>query len=326
MRRRIVCSLLLGSVLLTSLAWFSQVPLSFGDAPIWGATFSFAYAEDLDIDAKATYTRMLTELPVTRVRLPVDWDRIQPTEGEFVWSEIDWAMDTASAYGAEVILAVGEKTPRWPECHTPLWVTARSEAEHTSARLLFVRAAVERYRDHPALHTWQVENEPFFPYGECPLPDPEALLEERALVASLDPEHPIQLTVSGELEPWTIPASFADTLGFSLYRKTWNPRFGETMYPIGPAFYRWRQLLVAPLVSHVIVSELQAEPWFSVPIAARSAAEWLEVFGPEELRENMTFARETGASEVYLWGVEWWAYLEEAGEPELWEAARDFML
>lgn len=318
---RAVLSLVLAASALAGLAAVSRSTPNV--APRWGATFSFAYADELKIDARGTFEKLLADFSLTRVRLPVDWDRVEKAEGEFDWSEIDWAMDAAERQGVFVVLAVGEKTPRWPECHTPLWARTKSETDRLSARLAFVHAAVERYAAHPALLRWQVENEPLFPYGACPLPDPQALLQEVDLVRALDPTHEIQMTVSGELEPWMIPASLSDVLGFSLYRKTADPFFGEMSYPFSPLFYRVRRLLVAPFTRRVVISELQVEPWFSLPIEARSAKDWLPAFNAEDLEENLSFAHATGAEEVYLWGVEWWAYLAEHGEPELWEGAKE---
>ena len=49
-------------------------------------------------------------------------------------------------------------------------------------------------------------------------------------------------------------------------------------------------------------------------------------FSPRWFRANVDLARRSGASRVYLWGAEWWAYLRDTrAEPELWEMARDLL-
>jgi hypothetical protein len=141
------------------------------------------------------------------------------------------------------------------------------------------------------------------------------------LVRSLD-ERPIQVTVSGELGPWRDAAQAADILGISMYRQTWNDVFGYFIYPLTPAYYFFRAQLVQDDVSQVIISELQAEPWFSDTIQSRPFADWYESFTSEMLEQNVSFAREVGVAEAYLWGAEWWYALKQVGEDRLWETAK----
>ena len=155
---------------------------------------------------------------------------------------------------------------------------------------------------------WQVENEPFLDYGECPKFDPTLLRQEVELVRSLD-RRPIQLTVSGELDAWGSSAELADVLGISLYRLVWNDLFGYFIYPLSPEFYRLRIASIRSSVDKVVISELQAEPWFSVPIEDKPLEEWVDLFDADRMNESVEFAQQTGVDEVYLWGAEWWYHL-----------------
>ena len=75
----------------------------------------------------------------------------------------------------------------------------------------------------------------------------------------------------------------------------------------------------------ILVSELQAEPWFSEDLNARPVTYWYEVFTAEDFVKNINFVNEIGVSEVDLWGAEWWMYAKQHGEPRLWnEAAKLF--
>lgn len=290
-------------------------------SPSYGVTFSPLYARQLGLDAGEAFTALLDDAGVRRFRIPVYWSEVQPSPETFRWEEIDWLMGEAAKRGAEVALAVGYKVPRWPECYIPDWAETGADSFDRDRLLAFLQAAVERYREAPALARWQVENEPYLSYGVCPSPDPGAVAREVELVRSLDAAHPVVMTVSGELQRWGPTAATADLLGFSVYRVTWNRFVGHFHYPLPPWFYRARAALFED--GRAFISELQAEPWFSEVIANRTAAEWAKTFTADDLRKNVAFAARTGVADVDLWGAEWWYFLWKNGEPGLWEAARE---
>jgi hypothetical protein len=291
-------------------------------APDLGVTFSTTYASWLGLDSRETWTALAEDLRVERMRIPVYWSEVEPEHGRYRWEELDWMMEEAGRRGIEVTLVVGEKGPRWPECYIPDWAEMRSVEDRHAASLAFLEETVRRYRRSPALVRWQVENEPFFPFGVCPGTSFWQLMREVDRVRDLD-DKPLQLTVSGELEPWLYAAIPADVLGVSLYRTTWNRVLGYTIYPFPPAFYWFRSLVSSPFVDEVVISELQAEPWFPEPVKNREPKEWYPLFDADHLRQNVDFARQTGVSEIYLWGAEWWYYLKVHGEPRLWDTARE---
>ncbi|HJV32860.1 MAG TPA: hypothetical protein VJ694_02425, partial [Patescibacteria group bacterium] len=133
------------------------------------------------------------------------------------------------------------------------------------------------------------------------------------------------VTDSGELSTWIRTASLGDVLGISMYRLVWNKYVGELYWPVSPLYYTDRINLLSPVVKNVIVSELQAEPWFRKPVAETPIDEQFEQMDPDRLRGNVDFAASTGASEIYLWGVEWWYWLKTQGHDELWKAARGLL-
>jgi hypothetical protein len=230
-------------------------------------------------------------------------------------------LDEASKRGAEVVLAVGRKTPRWPECHVPGWAAALEESVQQERVLEFLEAEILHFRSHPAVRVWQVENEPLFHFGKCPPPDRDFLKREILLVRGLD-ARPIMVTDSGELSTWIRTASLGDILGISMYRLVWNKYLGELYWPVSPLYYTDRMNLISPVVKKVIVSELQAEPWFRRPVAETPIDEQFAQMDEARLRGNAEFAASTGASEIYLWGVEWWYWLMTRGHDGLWTAAR----
>ncbi len=320
MRSRAVLVLLFAGFALVFFAFLANQPTEV--EPEFGVTFSTIYAKQLGIDPRAAFIAALDELGIRSLRIPVYWSDIEPTRGQYHFGEVDWMLEEAAKRDARVTLVIGRKVPRWPECFVPDWAETLDTSGAEDALLSTMEQIVTRYQDAPALERWQVENEPFFPFGICPAPSRGLFDRELALVRSLD-SHPIMLTVSGEIDPWTDMATRADVLGISMYRVTWNSWYGYFFYPLSPSYYQARAKAVSSLVDRVIISELQAEPWLSRPLSELSVEERSALFTPRDFKNHVDFARRTGFSEAYLWGVEWWYAQRELGDPLLWEEAKN---
>lgn len=286
-----------------------------------GATFSLKYAEDLGLDWREAYAATLDDLRVRRLRIPAYWDRIEPEDGEFDFTDLDWQLRQADRYGVKVILAIGRKLPRWPECHVPVWTEGAAEDVQQARIIEMLGEVVRRYSREKSIVAWQVENEPLFPFGECPKPDRDFLKREIAAVRAID-DRPIMLTESGELSTWFRTAGLADILGISTYRAVWDKYIGYFYWPITPSNYATRAKAVAPFVDEIIISELQAEPWSPGPIVMQPIDTQIRLMNVQHLRDNLSFARRIGFPEVYVWGIEWWYWLKQHGHPELWEEGR----
>lgn len=298
--------------------WLNTRPVA---EPTFGVTFSWMYAEQLGQDPKELFESLITDLGVRYVRLPVYWSDVEVSPREYDWSTLDELVGTAQSHGVSLTLAVGMKVPRWPECYVPDWAEVFDDNDQHNASLAFIEETVNRYKGYESVRRWQVENEPFFPFGHCPKITLGQFRERVDLVRSLD-DRPIQVTVSGELGSWHESADAADVLGISMYRQTWNELVGYFVYPITPDYYWFRASFVRDAVAKVIVSELQAEPWFPESIESRPLVDWYDQFPVELFEENVEFARRAGLSEVYLWGAEWWYALKQDGDDRLWEYAR----
>lgn len=321
-RRRILLIALVCLAVVAGLVfWYGRDAIERSHRPAYGVTFSTQYAKSLGLDWKQAFSATLDDLHVRKLRIPVYWDDVEADRGRQDWSDVDWMLQAASARGAEVILVVGRKTPRWPECHVPGWVQDMKAADQDQQVLRFLKDEIGHFKDAPAVKIWQVENEPLFRFGKCPPPDRVFLKREIALVRGLD-ARPIMLTDSGELSTWIRTGSLGDILGISMYRLVWNKYLGELYWPVSPIYYTDRMNLVSPVVKKVIISELQAEPWFQKPPDQTPLDQQFEQMDGARLRDNADFAASTGASEIYLWGVEWWYWLKTQGHAELWEAAR----
>jgi hypothetical protein len=285
--------------------------------PIYGTTFTYEYAQYLDLDPRQTFIKLLDDYKFRYIRIPVPWDMIEPdADGGYQFKDIDWLMDEAAKRHAHIILAIGEKTPRWPECHTPAWAKELPLDQQHTLLARSISATVTRYKNHSALEAWQVENEPYLPFGECPQLDESFFKQLIQQVRDFDgSKHPIMITDSGELSLWTRSGQVGDWFGTTLYRITWNKYLGYVNLNYIPAsWYRLRLLWTKHEVENSFVIELQGEPWIeNGSIMTISQEEKNKSLSLDQFKDNITFAEQIGFPRVYLWGAEWWIWMEERG-------------
>lgn len=297
----------------------------------WGVTFSQKFSYELHPEPggwQKNYDALLDDLGVRHLRLIAYWDVIEPEEGMFDFSGLDYQMRRAEETGADVILAMGKKTPRWPECHAPEWTDGLGVEQFYAKLREFEKVVVSRYKTSPALTYWQVENEPFLSFGNCATVPKGVVDAEIAHVRSLDAIHPILTTDSGEIGTWYAAAKRGDVFGTTMYRRVYNDVLGFFEYPIGPGFFRAKEKIVRFLIQDYqkpfIVIELGMEPW--LPRALRDAPleDQLRVFDIAFFEDSIEFAKDTGFSEYYMWGAEWWYWMNvQHNDPRFWDAARE---
>ncbi len=87
----------------------------------YGMSFNVMYANELSLDWKETYDAILNDLGVRHLRLAAHWPMVEPEAGKYNFTELDYQLEKANEVGADAILAVGRRLPRWPECHVPEW-------------------------------------------------------------------------------------------------------------------------------------------------------------------------------------------------------------
>lgn len=290
-----------------------------------GVTFSYRYARDIGLDWKKAYLATLDDLQIKKVRLPVYWDLVERIEDNYDFSDIDWQLEEAQKRNVEIILAIGQKVPRWPECAIPDWAMI-SDQKRKESLLKFVSVVVERYKDNPDIKYWQIENEPFLNFGICPKPDGKLLDQEIALVRKINKTKKIMTTDSGELSLWIGAAKRGDIFGTTMYRNIYTPDLGYYTYPIGPRFFRFKYGIIKLFADqeNAVVIELQAEPWIAGWTVSAPLSEQFESMNEDKLVENVTYAKQVGFPEIYLWGVEWWYWLKtEKNYPAVWDTARE---
>jgi hypothetical protein len=294
----------------------------------WGVAFSKVFSQQLGLNWKENYLAVFDDLKPVAIRLPIYWEDIESEEGKYDFSDYDWMMQEAQRRGVKLILVVGRKVPRWPECHSPSWADKLSESERQEKIIAYISASVEKYKNIDNLYLWQVDNEPFLPFGDCTAFDVNFLDREIATVRNLDPGHKIMVTDSGELSFWVQAAKRADIFGTTMYRIIWKDKLGYFKYPLPPSFF-WIKANIVHLLNPgkpIVVSELQTEPWGPKQIYDMPVEEQMKSMDLNQFRANIEYAKEVGFSENYLWGAEWWYWLKtKQNRPEFWEAAKEVL-
>lgn len=296
--------------------------------PIYGVSFSEKYVKYLGFNPEEVLAAILYDLKVKNFRLIVYWDLIEDNQGEFNFTKLDKYIQQISDSRGTIIMAVGAKVPRWPECHIPEWATELTVEERRKYQLEMLKKVIQRYDSNPSIVAWQIENEPMMDFGQCPeglVNDTQFLSEEVKFVKKLT-RKPVVITDSGEVRTWVTPMKLSDILGISMYRVIKHPIFGQFFYPLPPIYYQIKYDLVNFLLAKqnhkAIIIELQAEAWLDNGAVDTPISEQVAAFPIEWFENNINYARKTGYQEIYLWGVEWWYFMKERNQGQYWQYAK----
>jgi hypothetical protein len=302
---------------------------------IIGTSFIPAYAEGFGLDAKETMDAFINDLGVRHFRLVSYWSQLEPQEGKYDFSLLDWQFEKAEAANAKVTLSLGLRQPRWPECHAPDWAKKKPIGEVQPQLEAFMAAVVQRYKDSPALASYQVENEFFLKgFGRCEefFPgslDRSRLVSEYKLVKRLDPNRKIIINRSNNALGWPVGEPMPDEFGISIYKRVWDSTLTKRYleYPF-PAWYYafvagWQKIFTG---RDMIIHELQAESWgpHGTPLSELSVEEVNKSFDAARFKDRIAFGKATGMREMYLWSGEYWYYmLKQKDDPSLWNVAKN---
>ncbi len=326
MKRTLVYVLVGFCVVVSFVVWLlAQKPIP--DQITYGMSFNTPYARELGLDWRVTYDAILDELQVRKLRLAAHWPMVEPAPDVYNFEELDYQITRAEEVGATVVLAVGRRLPRWPECHTPGWAAELTLAERQSAQLEYITKVVRRYQQSPAVAMWQVENEPFlsvYAAEYCGDLDVDFLEEEIALVRSLDDSRPVLVTDSGNLGTWRGAYSHGDMFGTSVYVYFWNPELGQFRTVLPPFVYRIKDNVMAAFYGRKpsVLIELSAEPWLLEPVTDVSLDVQFTRMNVSKFEDIIEYAADTRFDTQYLWGAEWWYWLLLQGEPGMWERGK----
>ncbi len=323
--------LVIGFIVVSSFAVWLLAQKPIPEKITYGMSFNTLYARELGLDWRATYDAILDDLQVRNLRLAAHWPMVEPVSGVYNFEEIDYQIKRAEEVGAKVVLAVGRRLPRWPECHVPEWAQTLSVSDQQAAQLRYMEQVINRYKNSPAVVMWQIENEPFlsaFAFENCGALDVTFLEKEIAQTRTLDATRQILVTDSGNLGTWKGAYSHGDVFGTSVYVHFWNPELGQFRTILPPFAYRVKDNFMAALYGRKpsILVELSAEPWLLEPVTNVPLDIQFTRMNVEKFNDILQYAADTRFSTQYLWGAEWWYWLLQKNHPEMWERGQELFV
>lgn len=293
----------------------------------YGISYNVPYVYELGLDPDEVFGAFIDDLGVRDLRMSAHWPLIEPTKDLYDFKWMDAHIKKAESVDARIIFGVGRRLPRWPECHIPEWAEDLTWEDKKNEIREYITAVVERYKDSPAITHWQVENEPYleiFAKEHCGELDEDFLKEEIELVRSIDDSRPILVTDSGNLGTWRGAYKNGDSFGTSVYVYFWNPELGQFKTVLPPWFYRVKEKIMTIFYGkkETFLIELSLEPWLLEPVAEVSIETQFSRMNSEKFDEIIEYAEETRYEKQYLWGGEWWYWLREQGQGEIWEKGK----
>lgn len=295
---------------------------------VYGVSFIPAYASSLGVDPQQTMDALLN-IGVKQFRLVSYWNQVETTPGVYDFSQLDWQFQKAEAAHAQIILTVGLRQPRWPECHPPSFIDTTKPLSTWQPQLeQYMTAVINRYKHSPSLYKYQLENEYFLQgFGDCRDYSRSRLVDEYQLVKKLDGQHPIIVGRSNNALGFPAGQPTPDQLSISVYKRVWDSavthRYLE--YPFPAWFYGYiAGVQKIYLGKDMSIAELQAEAWppNGKTIPETSLVEQNKSLDAQRLKDRFTYGKNTGMKSIDLWGGEYWYYRKVVlHDDSLWQVA-----
>jgi hypothetical protein len=295
------------------------------DKERFGVSFSIKQCRNFQIDPADALDWLIEEAGFRRFRLMSYWNEHEKQPGKFDFSALDAQIERVAKAKGVITLCLGNRQPRYPENHWPDWAWEAPKDQRTAALLNYVATVVERYKDNPAIISYQLENEALLTYfGERNEVDHKRLRDEFALVKRLDPSRPVIMSTSSAIGI-PIRRPIPDIVGFSIYKITY--KYKKKKYETSPhfAFYdRLRALLIRIIWRRPsFIHELQLEPWGPTEIWKMTPEQQDESMGPKQIAINVKLGKDTRLYPIDLWGGEWYYWrTTKLNDPSTWQAVK----
>ncbi len=334
-------------LILLIIAYSLSANPAFSDDVKVGVTFSPVQCAYLDQAWKSTYNNILA-MDFDIIRLGAYWNEIEPKEGLYNFTRLDFQIEKAKRRGLPIVLSVGMKAPRWPEYFIPEWVIEKAELSYAcdvsrseylrKNTLRFVRKIVERYNNEKAIACWQVENEPLDRAGpNLWYISKDFLKQEALLIRKIDKmQRPLMINIAtypnrllryvnrflSANNPLKDATEICDILGLNIY-----PTIGQKFFSVEMIFkasLKQRKKYIKSIKERVDkknitlwITELQAEPWDPGKLVHLDRAQPI-TSSPAQMKRHFSELRSLGIDTIFLWGAEYWFFRKKRFHDTSW--------
>src|SRR3989339_119993 len=368
MFKRLIIVLFLLLIIFISHAFVSPIPsrkVGPDFRPVYGVSYSFEQAGWYGLDPRESYIEMLDEFQFDWVRFPLFWDQAvdRGTEGqrdketkdiELRVDDLRFAIEEAEERNVKVIIALGAKTPYYPEYHWPESIASQVKfgevitAYHPVAKeiLAIDQKVVEELAVYDNIAYWQVENEPLIGNVNRWKIDASFVKAEVETVRSADPnDRPVILNhaatgfydnswkdllpILNQEDIFAVNAFFK-TKGTDLITSNILRRQIHIMWPDHLVWTVHSWLFLSPNFESIKKSvetngnefwilEMQAEPYIK---KIEQAQDPLLTFTPDDMITADKFLRSYKIQNVGFWGIHFWQYRQQKGDSTWIETAK----
>lgn len=314
--------------------------------PLYGVSYSFEQAEWYGLDPRGDFVELLEEFKPDWVRLPFFWDQMTDENGSFKIDDLKFGIEEAGKRNIKVVIALGAKTPYYPETHLPAEVKAqikfgqRLTPDHPVADELLTidQKLVEELSNYQNISHWQVENEPLLGDPRGISVSVDMVKSEIEVVKTADPQrrpvivnHPAGwyfdnkwLDLLSTLEP-------GDVYSTNAYFKTKGSHILATKVAGLEVKIPWPDFVTWPVQNWPFLSppyqkfrqeaerqgaefwvmEMQAEPYIR---SQNDAKKTKFAFSPYDIEKGNDFLKSYGIKSIGFWGAHFWQYKEKTGD------------
>lgn len=317
-----------------------------GFKPSYGFSYSFEQASWYGLDSRDAFIQLLDSVHFDWVRLPFFWDQMVLENGDLAIEDLKFAIGEAKKRNVKVVIALGAKTPYYPEYHLPKEVAAQIRFGETIGLKSPIAADIlsidEKLVSQLALYdnivAWQVENEPYLANVNNWKIGKDLLSAEVDVVRTADPKkRPVIINhVAPAVFDWRYKSLVSilkpgDIFGVNAYFKTQGTYLASFKIFGNEVRISWPKWLVWPVQSwlgfspdfervkkevaksgiKLWVLEMQAEPYIRV----RSDADKQKYyFDAADVLAAESYLRSSKMESVGLWGASFWHYRRKIGD------------
>jgi len=351
--KRFLIVFLLVAVIFISNAFVNPIPHRKFDVnfrPLYGVSYSFEQAGWYELDPRKSYIKLVDQFKFDWIRLPFFWDQMTDSQGNLKLDDLKFAIEEAGKRNIKVIIALGAKTPYFPEYHWPKNIASKVQfgetitKDHPVAKdiLSIDEKVVKELATYDNIAYWQVENEPLVGNVNKWKIDKSLIAQEVETVRRSDSlKRPIILNhaatgfydtswkqllpILKEGDIFAVNAFFK-TKGTDLVSASILGREIHILWPdhlVWPVHSWWIfssnlgsiKKEVEARKNHFWVLEVQSEPYIK---KLKEANDPILSFNPSDIKEEDEFLRSYQIESIGFWGAHFWQY-KAASSDYSWE-------